>query len=73
MKIICVGSKVDYRLWGQKQLRTATVEGIEICKEGTKYGRSVNRCDLDKHNQVVFDLSDGHWCYDYQIAHILNS
>lgn len=72
-RTICVGSKVDYKPWGDNNLRTAQIQNIEVCKEGEKYGRSVNSVDLRKQRNVVLDLSDGHWIYGYQIKHILNS
>lgn len=73
MKIICVGSKVAYKLWGQKEIRTAKVDAIEICPAGSKYGRHVTKCDIHAHRNVVLDLSDNHWIYANQIVNILNN
>jgi len=47
------------------------VEGIEICKNGEKYGKSVTKCDISKHSNGVVDLKD-HWCYFYQIKQVIN-
>ena len=66
-----VGDKVSYHLWGDTGNRTATIQGIEICKEGRKNGRPVSKCDISKHHGVV-DLSDGHWCYFYQVKEVLS-
>lgn len=73
MKMIQVGTKISYRLLGQKEIRTATVDAIEICREGTKYGRYVNKVDIHAHQCVVLDLSDDHWIYASQIINLLNN
>ena len=70
MRKIKIGDIVHYKSWGSPITKEAKVEGIEICRAGTKYGRQVEHCDLDKHSEVVPDLDDDHWCYKYQITKI---
>lgn len=70
MRKIRVGDTVKYRPMGNHSSREAKVEGIEICRAGTKYGRQVSQCDLNKHSEVVIDLDDDHWCYKNQIISI---
>ena len=60
-----VGDKVIYKPWSGPN-KTATIEGIQICRQGEKYGREVSSCNLDKHYGVL-DLDNGHWCYFYQV------
>jgi hypothetical protein len=71
MKTIKLGDTVSYRgAFGGGPLKSAIVEGLTI----TKYPREkdgkdvveVNIVDV-KANKVVFDLSDGHWCYSDQV------
>lgn len=71
--IIVTGSRVAYKPWGREPLRIATIENIEICERGEKCGRSVSKYDFGLHKDIVVDLSDGHWCYGYQIKNIINS
>ena len=66
-RIIKVGDSVTCRIGNE--LYTSTIEGIEICKDGDKYGRSVTKCDLSKHKNGVVDLKE-HWAYFYQITKI---
>ncbi len=72
MKKVKIGDKVIYVPWHGPN-RTATVEEIEICKQGEKSGRSVNSCDLDRHSNGVISLSDDHWCYFDQIKTIIKN
>jgi hypothetical protein len=48
---IMVGTKVN------SNHGEAKVTGIELCKNGEKYG--IDRC--------TFDLDNGHWAYGYQV------
>ena len=48
MRKIKIGDEVVYQTWSREK-KNATVEGIEICREGEKYGRPVESCDIDKH------------------------
>ena len=67
MRKLKVGDTVTAPLW--RQLVTGKVEDIEGCTD-SKEGRSVSKCDLDKHNNGVIDLDCGHWCYFYQVKSI---
>ena len=72
MKKIKLGSKVKYRLRGEKSLRTAAVTEIQITRNHDKMeGRIAKSCDLDKHKSVIFSLDDGHWCWEDQIRQII--
>ena len=70
MKQIKIGDKITYRTWSH-QTATASVTWIEICREGEKNGRSVRRCDLDLHANVVLTLNDRHWCSKHQVEQII--
>jgi hypothetical protein len=70
MRVIRVGDTVTYRPRGNSAHRTAKVLSIEICRAGTKYGREVRTCDLDKHSEVALDLDDHHWIFKSQIIEI---
>jgi hypothetical protein len=69
--VIRVGDKVGYRgAFGGGHPATATVQGLTLTEyPRDKYGKSVQEVNIDdvKANKVVFDLSDGHWCYADQI------
>jgi len=69
---IRVGDKVRHKLFGG-EIKEGTITDIEICKLGTKEGRTVTQCDLDKHPNVVCDIDNGHWCYASQIIEIINN
>jgi hypothetical protein len=71
MKNVAIGDQVVYQPWGNQPSRTATVEGIEICREGYKSGKTVEQCDLDKCDEGVIDLSDNHWIYFYQVKRVI--
>ena len=71
MRKIRIGDTVVYQPWTGKR-RHASVEGIEICREGEKYGRPVESCDIDKHTGVL-DLSDNHWIYFTQVVKIIKT
>ena len=71
MRKIKIGDNIVYQTWS-KQKKSATVEGIEICKREEKYGRPVESCDIDKHNGVL-DLSDNHWIYFTQVVKIIKT
>jgi len=60
MKVIRIGSEIVYHPWSGSPV-TAKIKAIEITKAGTKYGRSVTRCDLEKHFNGTVDLDNGHW------------
>lgn len=69
MKKVKVGDTVTATLFGGKEV-TGEVEGIEICARGSKYGRQVSSCDLDKHSNGVIELSTNNWCYFNQVRQI---
>ena len=71
MRKIRIGDEVVYQTWS-KQKRNATVEGIELCKKGEKYGTPVETCDIDRHSGVL-DLSDHHWIYFSQVVKIIKT
>ena len=67
-----VGTVVKYRgCWGDGAPTVAEIQGIELCKEGEKYGRHANEISFDRKDECVFDLDDNHWCYGYQIDSIV--
>lgn len=70
MRQLSVGDQVIYQPWSGNK-KVATVEAITICREGEKYGRDVNHCDLDKHRNGVLDLDNEHWCYFYQVKNVI--
>lgn len=66
---IKIGDTVTACLFGDEHV-TGKVESIEVCARDSKYGKSVTRCDTNKHSNGVIDLDCGHWCYFYQVKHI---
>ena len=64
-----IGDTVTAVLFSGERV-TGIVESIEICSEDSKYGRSVEECDIEKHRNGVVDLDCGHWCYFNQIQYI---
>ena len=70
METIKIGDTVTYRGgWGADTPKQAKIEGIELCsKIGQKYGKHVKEIDVKNIERCVFALSDGHWCYGYQIV-----
>ena len=71
MRKIKIGDNIVYQTWS-KQKKSATVEGIEICRKGEKYGRNVDSCDIDNQTGVL-DLSDNHWIYFTQVVKIIKT
>lgn len=73
-KKIKIGSKVSYKgAWGTQPEKMVTIEGIEHCKrEGDKYGTSVKEIPWVMKDYGVYNLSDGHWCYGYQIVSLFS-
>ncbi len=70
MKEIKIGDRISYTTWSN-ETKSASVTAIEICRVGYKNGRSVRRCNLDLHNNVVLTLNNRNWCYKYQIEQII--
>lgn len=72
-KKIKVGMTVVYRgSWGHDAPKQTQIEAIELCEqEHEKYGVQVNEADVKDIRRCVFDLTDGHWCYGYQIQSIV--
>lgn len=70
--IIKVGSKVIYKgSWGTDPEKEVDIVDIEKCEnEGEKYGTPVDDILWEEKNYGVFGLSDGHWCYGYQIVEL---
>lgn len=67
-----IGTKVKYRgSWGKGVDATASVVGIEVCKNGEKYGYAVVSTPIENVETCTFVLDDGHWCYGWQITEIL--
>ena len=72
-KTIKIGSKVSYKgAWGTQPEKEVIIEGIEKCvEEDMKYGKPVDEIDWSEKDYGVYDLSDGHWCYGYQIVSLI--
>ena len=69
---IKIGTKVSYRGgWGRNFPTEAVVNSIEFCPNGGKYGTHIEEIPFEKKDDCVFDLSDHHWCYGYQIDSIV--
>mgnify|MGYP001612876457 CR=1 FL=1 len=65
-----IGQTITYKAaWGAGETREATIIGLEEVSDGDKYGKNVEQLELwpDGKNAVL-DLSDGHWCYGYQVT-----
>jgi hypothetical protein len=72
-KTIKIGSKVSYKgAWGTQPEKEVTIEGIEQCEEkDQKEGYPVEEINWSEKDYGVYDLSDGHWCYGYQIVSLI--
>ena len=60
--LIKIGTKVDTR-WGE-----AKITGIELCKDGEKYGIGMDKIFVEDKDRCTFDLDNGHWSYGYQLS-----
>lgn len=71
---IKIGMTVVYRgSWGHDAPKEAVVESIELCEcEGAKYGDPVDEVAIADVERSTFDLSDGHWCYGFQVDEVIN-
>ena len=58
---IKIGTKVSSR-FGE-----AKVTGIELCKDGSKYGIGMDKIFVEDKDRCTFDMDNGHWAYGYQI------
>tara|TARA_Y100000389_G_scaffold189807_1_gene213936 strand:+ start:367 stop:567 length:201 start_codon:yes stop_codon:yes gene_type:complete len=58
---IKIGTKVDSRFG------TAKITGIELCKDGSKYGIGMDKIFVEDKDRCTFDMDNGHWAYGYQI------
>ena len=61
-KYIKIGTKVSTR-WGD-----AKIKGIELCKNGEKYGIDMPKIFVEDKDRCTFDLDNGHWAYGYQLS-----
>jgi hypothetical protein len=67
--ILRVGDTVRWRGgFGGDAPKDAVVTGIEICKNGSKYGDQVDKVDWSKKDKIVVDLDNGHWAKGHQIS-----
>jgi hypothetical protein len=58
---IKIGTKVSSRFG------TAKITGIELCKNGEKYGIGQEKIFVEDKDRCTFDMDNGHWAYGYQI------
>ena len=69
--MIKIGDNVNWRGgFGNDLPLSAKVTGMSITEHPReKYGEPVIEVakDLVRHNRVVFELDNGHWCYSDQI------
>ncbi len=70
METIKIGDTVTYRGgWGTDTPKQAKIKWIELCRApGQKYGTMKKEINVKSIEHCVFGLSDGHWCYGYQIV-----
>ena len=60
---IKIGTKVNHN----QGPYPAKVTGIELTKDGSKYGIDMDKVFIEDKDRCVFDLDNGHWAYGYQI------
>ncbi len=70
-----VGDKVMWRGgWNTDPEKEATVESMELCAVGCKYGKDVKSVaweTIEKGNRsITVTLDNGHWAYVYQLKPI---
>jgi hypothetical protein len=71
MAKLSVGDKVMWRGgFGNDAPKEATITGIQVCKVGEKYGRSVSSVDWSQKDKIVVDLDNGHWARGQQLSPI---
>jgi hypothetical protein len=58
---IMIGTKVN------SNHGEAKVTGIELCKNGEKYGIDMPKVFVEDKDRCTFDLDNGHWAYGYQV------
>jgi hypothetical protein len=67
-----VGDTVLWRGgWGTEQPKLVAVEALEVTEYPCeKFGRDVEEVpwSLVAEDRVLFHLSNGHWCYSYQVS-----
>jgi len=66
---IKIGDKIKYRIYGGIA-KVSTVDSIQICMPGEKYGTEVNVCNIVKHPHGTVALRDMHWCWFEDILEI---
>ena len=71
-KRIKVGNEVAFTTFSGKEF-TAKVVSIEHCSRGEKNGRRVDSAPFGCDKDYTFILSNGKWCYGYQIVSIINN
>ena len=59
---IMVGTKVN------SNHGEAKVTGIELCKNGEKYGIDMPKIFVEDKDRCTFDLDNGHWAYGSQLT-----
>jgi hypothetical protein len=47
---------------------TAKVTGIELCKNGEKYGIGMDKVYASDKDRCTFDFDNGHWQYGTQVT-----
>ena len=74
--MVGIGDVVRYRGdFGMGDQRVATIQNIEVCEYGEKYGYKVDEIDEFelKNGNVLVDLDDERWCYGRQIDEVIQS
>ena len=64
---IKIGTKVSSRFGMDGKLSEAKVTGIELTKDGSKYGIGMDKIFVEDKDRCTFDMDNGHWAYGYQI------
>ena len=65
-----VGDKVMWRgAWGTQPPVEATIDSMQLCAQGQKYGKDINSCSWDTiaKGKIVVTLTNGHWAYGHQL------
>jgi hypothetical protein len=44
------------------------VTGIELTKDGSKYGIGMDKIFVEDKDRCVFDMDNGHWSYGHQVS-----